>query len=554
MSGRKFFKANADKILKSVDRRSFLLKAGLLTTGIALNACIKKIKRSSSYSHIKGQLKGPDMRAGHILRDKIPVPPPSGKRAVGTLIIGGGISGLSAARWLKRNGYENFELIELELNQGGNSRFGGNQISSFPLGAHYITIPNNHDKELLQFLEEGGIITGYNDGLPVYDEFSLCFDPEERLLINGQWQEGLVPDFGLSEKDKQEIKSFFKLTEQLKKDIGDDGKYAFDIPLDNSSTDPVYRKLDNISFKDYLSQEGFTSPYLLWYLEYCCKDDYGQKLNRISAWAGLHYFAARKGKADNAENNTVLTWPEGNGKLMQLLSAPVKTHILTSKMACNIALKNDKVEILLLDLKSNKSEIVTADNVLLATPQFVNAKILDQIKRPAFNQHGFNYAPWLIANISVQYLSQGKGAALSWDNVAFNTPSVGYVNANQQSTKLGENKKVITYYLPLCDHNCRVSRLAAYARTYEQWLDIIMPELEFMHPGIEEAIENIDLWVWGHGMISPTPGFIWGNDRKNASRSIENKIFFAHSDLSGISIFEEAFHQGIKAANEILDK
>jgi hypothetical protein len=28
-------------------------------------------------------------------------------------------------------------------------------------------------------------------------------------------------------------------------------------------------------------------------------------------------------------------------------------------------------------------------------------------------------------------------------------------------------------------------------------------------------------------------------------KDIDNKIFFAHTDLSGISIFEEAFHQGI---------
>jgi hypothetical protein len=29
-------------------------------------------------------------------------------------------------------------------------------------------------------------------------------------------------------------------------------------------------------------------------------------------------------------------------------------------------------------------------------------------------------------------------------------------------------------------------------------------------------------------------------------------LFFAHTDLSGVSIFEEAFHQGIRAANQVL--
>jgi hypothetical protein len=54
-------------------------------------------------------------------------------------------------------------------------------------------------------------------------------------------------------------------------------------------------------------------------------------------------------------------------------------------------------------------------------------------------------------------------------------------------------------------------------------------------------------------MISPVPGFIFGKHKKEASQNIEGKIFFAHSDLSGISIFEEAFHQGINVVNQIVD-
>jgi hypothetical protein len=49
-------------------------------------------------------------------------------------------------------------------------------------------------------------------------------------------------------------------------------------------------------------------------------------------------------------------------------------------------------------------------------------------------------------------------------------------------------------------------------------------------------------------MVSPVPGFIFGEERKAAAQPIEGKVFFAHTDLSGISVFEEAFHQGIDAA------
>jgi hypothetical protein len=53
-------------------------------------------------------------------------------------------------------------------------------------------------------------------------------------------------------------------------------------------------------------------------------------------------------------------------------------------------------------------------------------------------------------------------------------------------------------------------------------------------------------------MISPVPHFIFGSSKQKAAQTIANKIFFAHSDLSGISIFEEAFHQGIDSVNSIL--
>ena len=164
-----------------------------------------------------------------------------------------------------------------------------------------------------------------------------------------------------------------------------------------------------------------------------------------------------------------------------------------------------------------------------------------------------HYSPWLIANITVNKLpTAAKGMVLCWDNVAYGTPSVGYVNANQQDLKVIEEKKVLTYYLPLCDKEPRLSRLEAYTRTYEQWLDIVIPELEQMHPEITPHIEAIELWLWGHGMISPAVNYIWGETRKIAQAPIDNKIFFAHTDLSGISIFEEAFHHGINAAKQLI--
>ena len=548
MSGRQSYKT---KVSGYIQRRSFLLRLGLVTGGIFLNGCIKKIK-SKAYG-FSGNLKGPNATAGHILRDKITLPKPTKSRNVKVLIIGSGISGLSAARWLQKNGETDFEILELEKHTGGNSHYSKNQITSYPLGAHYTTIANTEDELLIDFFKEVGVITHFENELPYYNDYHLTFDPEERLLINGEWQEGLIPDFGVPDSDKQQIRKFLKEVEALKQTKGSDGKYAFDIPIQKSSNDQIFSRLDQISFKEYLIEKDYNSPYLLWYLNYACKDDYGQKIEKISAWAGLHYFASRRGKAANAEDNAVLTWSKGNGWLAEKMAEKLKGNITTSTLCYEInEMPNGQMQAWIYNTATKESTYIIADKMILATPQYVNHKLLKNIKRVDFDYKKLSYSPWLIANISVDQLPNAKGMDLCWDNVAYNTPSVGYVNATHQNVTLNNTEKVLTYYLPLCDFEPAIARLAAYSRTYEQWLDIIMPELRYIHPEIDQAIKQIDLWVWGHGMIAPTPNLIFGENLKAAKKPIDNKIFFAHTDLSGISIFEEAFHQGICAANEVL--
>jgi hypothetical protein len=55
----------------------------------------------------------------------------------------------------------------------------------------------------------------------------------------------------------------------------------------------------------------------------------------------------------------------------------------------------------------------------------------------------------------------------------------------------------------------------------------------------------------GHAMVRPVPGSIFSAERQRLARP-QGRILFANSDLSGISIFEEAQYHGVKAAQEIL--
>lgn len=62
---------------------------------------------------------------------------------------------------------------------------------------------------------------------------------------------------------------------------GKDGKRPFAFPLTMSSADPQWGALDRISLKQWMEQNGYRSPMLFWYLDYCCRDDYGATCDRV---------------------------------------------------------------------------------------------------------------------------------------------------------------------------------------------------------------------------------------------------------------------------------
>src|SRR5262249_44724725 len=125
--------------------------------------------------------------------------------------------------------------------------------------------------------------------------------------------------------------------ERLKRSVGRDGRPLFAIPLDQSSTDAEWRALDEVSFAAYLRSRGWNSPLLSWYVNYCCRDDYGSGASAVSAWAGLHYFASRNGLAANADPGTVVTWPEGNGRLVAELKRRSQAQFQCNALVTRIA-------------------------------------------------------------------------------------------------------------------------------------------------------------------------------------------------------------------------
>ena len=131
----------------------------------------------------------------------------------------------------------------------------------------------------------------------------------------------------------------------------------------------------------------------------------------------------------------------------------------------------------------------------------------------------------------------------------YESPSLGYVNATHQKG-IDYGQTIFTYYYPMADAN---GRAKLFALNHAELADIVLSDLEMAHKDIRDLTEKIDVMRWGHAMISPRTNFLWSGAREKAQMPYRN-IHFAHSDLSGLALFEEAFYYGLRAADEILKR
>ncbi len=499
---------------------------------------------------IPGELLGASANLGHNLRaDHFQQPTQIIKKEI--VIVGSGISGLAAGYRLHKAGFSDFLLLDLEKQAGGNAASGENSVSAYPWGAHYVPLLTEESTGVRKLFAELGIITGYaSNGLPIYNEYYICQDPNERLYRLGRWQDGLIPTLGIHAEDQAQYRRFFGMMAELKTRKGKDGKKLFAIPVDKSSQDAEWLALDKLTMQQWLTGQHFTSEPLLWYINYCCRDDFGTTLTTTSAWAGLHYFAARSGQAANTESDSVITWPEGNGWLAKALSKPIQNQIKTQALCYSISHEADNVMVDYWDAKTQSTLRIEAKAVIIAMPRFIASRLLKS-KAVSISAQDFTYSPWAVANITLDKMPAGRGTALSWDNVVYKSHLLGYVNASHQITQMNPTQTVLTYYWPLTHLDPVKAREEALNRPYQEWQQFFLKELLHIHPELENHITRMDVWLWGHGMIRPTPDFIWGESRRSALTQ-NPPVFTAHSDMSGISIFEEAYTRGVSTAEKVL--
>lgn len=459
---------------------------------------------------------------GHRLRDHAPFEPPRRVEKIPLVIVGGGISGLSAAWRLNKKGFRDFVLLEMESQAGGNARWGENEVSRYPWAAHYVPVPNHEAVLVRELFEEFGVLKNGK-----WDDRMLCFAPQERLFLHGRWQEGIEPEMDATRRDHDQYRRFYDLVKEFRAS----GQFTIPMELGARPSD-----LDRIPMTEWLDQQRFDSPYLRWYINYCCRDDYGARAKDTSAWAGIHYHAGRR-----PDEKGPLVWPEGNGWVVEQLLARLGRYVRTGAPAYAITRAGSRYRV-----KTEPVEYL-CEAVVFAAPTFL-AHYLVEDAPPA---RGFVYSPWLTANLTLDRLPREDGIETCWDNVIYDSPSLGYVVATHMSLRSHIERTVWTFYWTLADDTPERSRAFLLEKDWGYWKETILNDLGRAHPDIHSCVSRIDVMRIGHAMARPVVGFLNSGERHGWAAN-KGGILYANSDLSGFSIFEEAQYRGVEAADRAL--
>ncbi|MFM1988446.1 MAG: hypothetical protein RJA99_1403 [Pseudomonadota bacterium] len=559
------------------ERRAWLRAAGVAAGLGALGPAMGGCARRPFWVPPPVSVDAPGRAIGHALRERWRAGAPgyadwrsAPERRVDVAIVGAGVAGLGCAWRLHRAGLRDVWVLagpEPLGNAAGLSLAG----TGCPTGAHYLPLPSIESTHVRELLADAGVLReGIGDEAPLYDERALVHAPAHRLLVDDLWQPGPLPE--LSGDARTQAEGFLAEVARLGDERGGDGRRAFVVPVTASSRDAASRALDRLAASAWLDARGWTAAPLRAWLDYVTRDEFGATPDEVSAWALAHYFAARRGRARNAEPGAVLTWADGLAPLARHLMRPV------ADAGQVLPVSVERIERTADGLRCwawshggpsgtgplGEPVVIRARRVVVATPLAVAARIVPELADAWPAAPPPRRAPWTVANVVFRRAPEERHAGgedeLAWDNVVHGSPALGFVHARHQEIGLDPSgPTVMTAYRAYApadrDARAELERLAAAGAPSDAraWLGLVGLDLERAYGSrIWREVLGVRVTVRGHGMAAPAPGVL-DDARLRALRDGDGALRLAHSDLSGYSVFEEALWWGVRAADAIAD-
>jgi len=505
-----------------MNRRDFLLRASSLSL-LPIVGCHFWDKKSEFPITVHN-----DMQVGHRL---FASPPPKSEKTLptDTLIVGGGIAGLSAAVALMA-GKRDFLVCELSDRWGGTSGAVAYKKLHIAQGAHYeLQYPAHFDEALLGFWEDLAVIE-FNKKTAhwefIDEQFIIDGNKEGRTWNGKSYRDDVLPN-------TTESKTFLAFIE---------GLFLGKMCLPTRLLAPEFYSLNTFTFSIYLKKHfPAMSANLLRAIDYQMLDDYGGTAAQVSALAGVYYYGSH---AYTADENVVFSPPQGNYYFIEKMLAkiPVETRLLNRLIYKIIPQKvGFKVEVL--NTQTHTIETIDTKNIIYAGQKHALKHIFPQ-DFPLFQQT--EQAPWLVVNV---VLHKPLDKPVFWQNevIKENQVFLGFVNSLAQHA---DNQVLSAYY---CLKSTDRVKLADVEEKKAYWanytLQGIADYFQMKTTDLTEQVAHVFIQVMGHAMAIPTPNFLL-NDF-NAKRS-HQQLVYAGADNARLPLMLEATDSGLEASKLLM--
>ncbi|MCC6741248.1 MAG: FAD-dependent oxidoreductase [Planctomycetia bacterium] len=477
-----------------------------------------------------GKWTGEEFEAGHALRDeKLPsLDGAQGMPACDVLVVGGGISGLVAARSLMKAG-RSVRVLEQASVAGGNARseeWGG---IAYATGAAYFCAP-----------EEGSPLETLYKEIGVLERAKKV--PKGEVFHDGK----LVDDIWAGTTDPKNADRAKAIREDWKK-IFDDRYPAVPWTEESGWTKEEFEAADRKSFADYLD-EIKAPPHIRTLCEYYCWSSFGGKASEISSYAGLNFITAEFGD--------ILALPGGNAAIAKALVASFDAKLVTVDTG-TLAVRVEEAGggVTVMALTGGKPRAYAAKAAILAVPRFVIPRIVPAFpKERAKLVKKVKYNAYLVANVLLT-----KRPSHEWyDAYTLDTldpQKCGWTDLIVADFVVEKktDRCVLTAYrgLPYPEGRDELLTEGSYATLKAA----VMKDLEKVLPGLglkKEDVADINLSRWGHPLVQARPGQLADRLMEQISEPL-GRIAFAHQDRWGIPAIENAIEAANLAVEEVED-
>ena len=441
-------------------RRDFLkfVVAGSVAAGCPVNHLLL-----AAESGPKPQVDGDHFAICHEVRDGQQFDKPAVSARHDVVVVGGGVSGMSAAYFLRGR---DFLLLEKEPHWGGNAYLEEYQGQAFAVGSAF----DEKDSASEKLAREIGLI-------------ELPINSGDPTIVAGKW----VPDTwrgGLDQLPYSEAvrDSFKKFRAEMK---------ALD-------PDKNAQQLDSVPLTNYL--KGYAPEIKQWWDAYGLSN-WGAKSEDSSALVAVGDLQDM-----TADEDVRRTLPGGNGalarQLANTLQAKYGEQMISDATIVSVDPQKDAVHITF--MQAGQLRTVAAKYVIMATPKFITARLIPSLPDA---QHeammSFRYCPYPVINMIFDKPIYNRAYDTWCPGNAFTDFIVADWVLQKQPGYVQKNN-ILTFYTPISElHRDRMLTVDGCQRIAER----VLGDFQKLAPEFSGA-EPIEVHMYrrGHPMFLPTPG------------------------------------------------